>query len=289
MQDPCNDKAKAETAHEPAPPMNPEDFRHCLRKIQRRQWWLWSSAVAVTLLLTLCVASFAFPGLVGQGGPFESFDLAIAVRGLVGLVLLFNVYVIYQQLQIHRIHYHLGNQLTAMDRMEARTQEVYKLAVLDPLTGLHNRRAGEHRLAEEVSRAQRHHHSLTILMLDLDGLKKVNDMYGHAAGDQMLQAFAEHLSKGTRGSDVAVRLGGDEFLVILPECERDQVGHILQRLKGLETRWENHRVPIAFSSGWTSYESGEPSEEFLKRADQALYVNKRAAQKRPAHEPVHSR
>jgi diguanylate cyclase (GGDEF)-like protein len=269
--------------------LDPESFRACLRKIQRRQWWLWSSAVAVTLLLTSCIASFAFPGLIAQVDELTPFDVSIPIRGLVGLVLLFNVYAIYQQLQLHRIHYHLGDQLAAMDRMEQRTQEVYKLAVLDPLTGLHNRRAGEHRLAEEVSRAQRHGHPLTILMLDLDGLKGINDRFGHAAGDHLLQSFAEHLSRGTRGSDVAVRLGGDEFLVVLPECENDKVERILHRLENLETQWENHRVPISFSSSWTSYQPGEPSEEFLKRADQALYANKRAPRKRPAPEPVAAR
>ncbi len=281
-----NDPEKNETAPQAPGALDPEKFRLCLRKIQRRQWWLWSSAVAVTLLLTLCIASFAFPGLVAQAQSQTTLDLSIAVRGLIGLVLLFNVYVIYQQLQIHRIQYHLSGQLSAMDRMEARTQEVYKLAVLDALTGLHNRRAGEHRLAEEVSRAQRHGHPLTVLMLDLDGLKAVNDRLGHAAGDRLLQAFAEHLSKGTRGSDVAVRLGGDEFLVILSECELDQVCHILERLRGLETQWEGERLPIAFSTGCAAYRPGELPGDLLKRADEALYVNKRAARESVAAEPV---
>lgn len=265
-----------------------EKFRECLRKIQRRQWWLWSTAVAVTLLLTACVASFAFPGLLAQAEKTQPFDLTIAVRGLIGLVLIFVVYVIYQQWQIHRIQYHLADQLNAMDRMEARTQEVYKLAVLDPLTGLHNRRAGEHRLAEEVSRAQRYSHPLTVLMFDLDGLKGVNDRFGHAAGDRLLQTFAEQLTKGTRGSDVAIRLGGDEFLVILSECELDQVCHILDRLKGLEMQWEGQNVPIEFSTGCATHKTGEQPKDLLRRADEALYVNKRATRENisPETEPV---
>ena len=256
--------------------LDPEKFRLCLRKIQQRQWWLWSSAVAVTLLLTLCIASFSFPGLIAPSQSSASIDFNIAVRGLIGLVLLFNVYVIYQQLQIHRIQYHLGKQLNAMDVMEARTEEVYKLAVLDPLTGLHNRRAGEHRLAAEVARAQRHHHPLTILMFDLDGLKAINDGLGHAAGDRLLQTFADHLIRGTRGSDVAVRLGGDEFLVVLSECELDQVCHILDRLRGIKMEWEDQKLPISFSTGCASYKPGELPEALLRRADEALYVNKRA-------------
>ena len=283
------DKRQEELVPQVPAALDPQKFRLSLRKIQRRQWWLWSSAVAVTLLLTLCIASFAFPGLVSQPGSSISVDLNIAVRGLIGLVLIFNVYVIYQQLQIHRIQFHLGKQLSAMDLIEELTEEVYKLAVLDPLTGLHNRRAGEHRLAGEVTRAQRHGHPLTILMLDLDGLKAVNDSFGHAAGDRLLQTFAEHLNRGTRGSDVAVRLGGDEFLVILSECQLDQVCHILDRLRGIEMQWEDQKLPIAFSTGCASYKTGELPEDLLKRADEALYVNKRAARENPSSDPVPAR
>lgn len=287
MQEPVVRKSRP--ARRPAPELDAERFRECLRKVQRRQWWLWSSAVAVTLLLTLCIASFAFPGLVSPSQSSGSLEFNIAVRGLIGLVLLFNVYVVYQQLQIHRIQFHLGRQLNAMDTMEARTEEVYKLAVLDPLTGLHNRRAGEHRLAEEISRAQRHHQPLTILMLDLDGLKAVNDGFGHAAGDRLLQTFAEHLNRGTRGSDVAIRLGGDEFLVILCECELDQVCHILDRLRGLEMEWDAQKIPIAFSTGCATYKTGELPEDLLKRADEALYINKRASRDTAAQESIPSR
>ena len=284
------DKRQRELAPQAPAALDPEKFRLSLRNIQHRQWWLWSSAVAVTLLLTLCVASFAFPGLISQPASSVSVELSIAVRGLIGLVLLFNVYVIYQQLQIHRIQFHLGKQLSAMDLIEERTEEVYKLAVLDSLTGLHNRRAGEHRLVEEVARAQRHGHPLTILMLDLDGLKAVNDSLGHAAGDRLLQTFADHLNRGTRGSDVAIRLGGDEFLVILSECQLDQVCHILDRLRGIEMQWEDQKLPIAFSTGCASYKAGELPENLLKRADEALYVNKRATREsNPSPEPIPTR
>ena len=95
--------------------------------------------------------------------------------------------------------------------MEVRTQEVYQLAVLDPLTGLYNRRSLEQRLAQEMSRSTRNGHPLTVLALDLDGLKQVNDRFGHPAGDELIKSFAERLNKVIRGSDLAVRLGGDEF------------------------------------------------------------------------------
>lgn len=247
-----------------------------MRHISRRQWWMWSSAVLVTLLLTLGIASFAFPGLLSQAEDSFSFQLGQAMRGLVGLVLLFNVYTVYQQLQIHKIQRNLSTQVEALGKMEVRTEEVYKLAALDSLTGLYNRRSGEQRLAEEISRAQRRSTPLTVLLLDMNGLKNVNDSFGHAAGDEMIRHFAGRLSKAIRGSDSGARLGGDEFLVLLPECALGDVPRVLNRLSGMEMDFDGHRIPLAFSAGWTNYRPGESPEELLKRADDALYVNKRA-------------
>ena len=258
-------------------PVQAEQIRTNMRRISQRQWWLWSSAVMVTLLLTLGIASFAFPGLLSGNESLYSFRLDLAMRGLVGLVLLFNVYTVYQQLQIHRIQNHLSDQVEALGKMEIRTEEVYKLAVLDPLTGLHNRRSGEQRLAQEISRAQRHGRPLTVLMLDLNGLKNLNDKFGHAAGDELIRHFAGRLSKAIRGSDLAVRLGGDEFLVLLPECKPDEVLHVLGRLKDLNFDYDGQSMAFSFSAGWTNFNPGESPQDLLKRADDALYLNKRAA------------
>jgi diguanylate cyclase (GGDEF)-like protein len=259
------------------PPARAEEIKTGMRRIARRQWWLWSSAVLVTLLLTLGIASFAFPGLLTQAENTVSSDLDIAMRGLVGLVLIFNIYTIYQQLQIHRIQANLSKQVDALGRMEERTDEVYKMAVLDPLTGLYNRRSGEQRLAEEISRSHRHARPLTVLLLDLNGLKAINDSFGHPAGDQMIKHFAELLQKAIRGSDVAVRMGGDEFLAVLPECKTAEVHLVLNRLKGKKTDFDGQTIDLEFSAGWTDYIPGEAPEELLKRADAALYINKRAA------------
>jgi diguanylate cyclase (GGDEF)-like protein len=260
-----------------AAPARAEEIKTHMRQIARRQWWMWSSAVLVTLLLTLGIASFAFPGLLSQTQNSFSYDLDIAMRGLIGLVLIFNIYTIYQQLQIHRIQARLSDQVDALGRMEERTDEVYKMAVLDPLTGLYNRRSGEQRLAEEISRSHRHARPLTVLLLDLNGLKAINDTFGHPAGDQMIKHFAELLQKAIRGSDVAVRMGGDEFLAMLPECKPAEVHLVLDRLKGKKTDFDGQTIDLEFSAGWTDYIPGEAPEELLKRADAALYTNKRAA------------
>jgi diguanylate cyclase (GGDEF)-like protein len=251
-----------------------------MQSVGRRQWWLWSSGVLVTLLLTLGIASFAFPGLLSEQNEFYTFNLYLAVRGLVGLVLLFNIYTVYQQLQIHQIQSDLKQQIGAFDRLQDRTEQVYKIAALDSLTGLYNRQCGEQRLAEEISRSQRHSKPLTVLMLDLNDLKKINDTFGHQAGDLMLRSFSERLQKAVRGSDVAIRLGGDEFLVLLPECKVSEVHFVLNRLNGIIRDFDGHKIPVEFAAGWTDYLPGESPQALLIRADTALYANKRVAKEK---------
>ena len=262
-----------------AAPMDAEQISSNMRRVARRQWSLWSCAVMVTVLLAVGIASFAFPGLLSQAEESTSFLLNSAIRGIIGLVLIFNVYTVYQQLQIHRIHEQLSKQVEALGKMEARTEEVYKLAVLDPLTGLSNRRSGEQRLAQEMSRSTRNGHPLTILALDLDGLKHVNDKFGHPVGDELIKCFAQRLTKVIRGSDLAVRLGGDEFLVLLPECKPEGVGQVLSRLSGLQVECKGRLVEVSFSAGWTNFATGESADELVRRADDALYANKRARHK----------
>lgn len=215
------------------PAVQSEAFRENFRKLDRRQWWLWSSTMLVLVLLTLAIASFAFPAILSREQQTYSFYLNQAVRALVGIVLLFSVYVVYQQYQIIRMRNQIADQLQSLAKVESLTEEVYKLAALDQLTGLYNRRSGEQRLAEEMSRAMRHSRPLTLLLIDVDNLKQINDRLGHAAGDLLLKQFAERLQKAIRGSDLAARLGGDEFMVLLPECRAEEVKHVLARLQGL--------------------------------------------------------
>lgn len=272
--------------HEAGGELPAVSLRRNMRHIERREWMMWSSAVLVTLLLTLALATFVFPALLQQADSFYSFYLNHAVRGLVGLVLLFNVYTVYQQLQIHRLRRQMTEQILAMDKMGVMTDEVYKLAALDALTGLHNRRSGEQRLTEEMARAGRHRRPLTVLMLDLNGLKQVNDQHGHAAGDLLLRCFSDRLKRSIRGSDFAARFGGDEFAVFLPECKPGEVHHVLQRLSCIEVDLGSERVPLSFSAGWTDYLPGETAEDLLHRADTALYANKRAGKASPQFVPA---
>ena len=247
-----------------------------LRQIERRDWWAWGYSILVMLLLTFAVISFSLPALQQELKTFFNIKVSDALFGLIVLVVVFNVYTIYQQVLIKRLRLQLAEK-------HGHSEILRNLAMVDPLTGLYNRRFAMQRLASEVARSERRGHPLTVLTLDLNDFKQINDMHGHPAGDQVLQEFATHLNRVIRGSDLAVRLGGDEFLVLLPECTLEQLQLVLGRLGSLVVDWQGLKLPITFSAGWRQYQLGDRPEELLARADQALYASKRASKKAPAH------
>lgn len=244
------------------------------RRIEKRDWWVRGYSIFVILLLTFAVISLTLPALLNGEETFFKIKLTEAVFGLITLIVLFNIYTIYQEILIKRLRRQL------LERQD-HSYILRNLAMIDPLTGLYNRRFAEQRLAAEVARSERRGHPLTVLTLDLNDFKAINDTHGHPAGDQVLQEFASRLNKVIRGSDLAVRLGGDEFLVLLPECSLDQLKLVLERLGSFEIEWQGHRIPVNFSAGWKHFEKGNRPEELLAGADQALYASKRVM-KRPA-------
>lgn len=154
------------------------------------------------------------------------------------------------------------------------------LSVRDSLTGLFNRRYMEETLEREVSRAIQRHHSLGIIMADVDHFKKINDTFGHAVGDDVLCDVADILGNSVRTSDVACRLGGDEFVLILPECSliqtRERVETKRANIKNGVFRYGKADVGrVALSFGIAAVpENGLRGEVVLKAADDALYAAK---------------
>jgi diguanylate cyclase (GGDEF)-like protein len=247
-----------------------------LQKLEQRDWWLWATAVVVMLLLALATVSFSLPLLFSSENSRFALQISQATRGLVGLVLLFSLYAVYQQVLIKRLRRDLAGQLEAMANLETRAAQLHRLATHDPLTGLYNRRFVEDRLAEEVNRSRRYGHPFTLLLFDLNDFKRINDLHGHPAGDLVLKTFATRLRSELRISDVPARVGGDEFLVLLPECPLEQVPHLLPRFETIQIEWQGEKIPITYAAGWASYRAGEEPKELLERADQALYADKRA-------------
>ncbi len=109
--------------------------------------------------------------------------------------------------------------------------EAEKTSMTDSLTGLYNRRSLESLLQREVALAERHHHSLSLVMIDMDRFKEVNDTHGHAAGDHMLRSFADCVRITLRKTDLAFRYGGDEFVIALPQTSVDQAQQVVQKLR----------------------------------------------------------
>src|SRR5579863_7373127 len=110
-----------------------------LQKLEHRDWWLWSMAVAVMLLLTFAVVSMNFPGLIKVDDPFFESSLNRAVRGLIGLVLIFNAYTVFQQITVKRLRRDFSKKIEEMRILQARAEEFERLAQVHSLTGLSNR------------------------------------------------------------------------------------------------------------------------------------------------------
>jgi diguanylate cyclase (GGDEF)-like protein len=241
-----------------------------LRKLEKRDWWIWANSIFVMLLLTGALISFALPSLVQGATTVLRIKVTEAIFLLVALVIAFNIYTIYQQVLIKRLRRQLAEKQT-------HSLILRDLAMIDSLTGLYNRRFAEQRLAAEVARSARKGHPLTVVLFDLDEFKYINDTYGHLAGDLVLQEFAAALNHAIRGGDLAVRIGGDEFLLILPECNLTQLQIVLNRIGAVDVSFEGRKIPVKYSAGWKEYASGDRPEAMLAAADQALYANKRAA------------
>jgi diguanylate cyclase (GGDEF)-like protein len=252
----------------------PADVKASLRRLDREDSWRWWNAVFVITLLMGVIVVLSLPKLLRDDDPSFVLQLTLAVRGLLGLVLIFNVYTLYQQYLLKQVRGGLARQIEEASEQKARAEAFYELSILDPLTGLFNRRFSQERLEAEISRANRHDTPLGVVLFDLDKFKQINDRFGHGAGDLALQEFGSHLNKAIRGSDFAVRIGGDEFMVVLPECPPENVQIVLSRLASFEIDFGGNRIPISASAGWAQYRSPESAEEVIRRADEALYQQK---------------
>jgi diguanylate cyclase (GGDEF)-like protein len=158
-----------------------------------------------------------------------------------------------------------------------RFREARQLADLDALTGLHNRRYFHETLAREVARAHRYDRNLALIVFDLDDFKAINDRIGHLSGDGVLAEAAERIRDVVRSADIACRVGGDEFAVILPESRLSDADQLYARLRtALSSRPVGQAGPLTMSAGMAGLQPDDDAIAFFQRADHALYGAKEA-------------
>ena len=198
--------------------------------------------------------------------------------------------------------FELRVRLTAMLRirrltmdLEAKGKALEEMAHIDELTGIGNRRRFENRLSVELSRARRYEHPLSLLVCDIDHFKLVNDRFGHAVGDEVLQFFGDLLGRQLRGPDVAFRYGGEEFVVLTPETKSAGAKLLADRLREVfeqdsSTTTAGRRTISIGVSGTDLLGPEVAASQLFETADKALYRAKQSGRNRVCvHEDRHGR
>jgi diguanylate cyclase (GGDEF)-like protein len=196
---------------------------------------------------------------------------------------------------------HVGGQTTLKfiwaDELDARYQvKLAEGALQDPLTGLYNRRHLDERLASELAAAQRHRRPVSVLMVDVDLFKNVNDGHGHLAGDETLKMVAFVLRGAVRREDVLARYGGEEFVVVARETTLEGARALAERIRRAVERshctWQGQdlgvtvSIGVTVSVGLTEYVPGRSDREVLLAADRALYLAKQGGRNRVVALPM---
>jgi diguanylate cyclase (GGDEF)-like protein len=184
----------------------------------------------------------------------------------------------------------VGSRVTSLNKtladklhkLEAATETILRLASTDDLTGLHNRRSFKEFFDLALSAARRHGHPLSLISIDLDHFKVVNDTFGHSVGDQVLQAFATLMMGMVRTEDIAVRWGGEEFIVLLPHSNAEAAAALAERIRAAfeQSIFSDKPLAVTASFGVAQLQEDEQGDSLIRRSDDALYRAKREGRNR---------
>ncbi len=172
--------------------------------------------------------------------------------------------------------------------LQQKMLEQREQALHDPLTGAFNRLAYEEKMEEEYQRWKRYQHPLSLLIVDIDHFKRINDTFGHLAGDKALKALALRLLQRVREVDIVARYGGEEFVVIMPDTDLDKAYKVAEKLRSVVAsagfHYRKQPVNITISCGLASFREGDDPHTAFKRADEALYAAKQSGRNRTHRE-----
>lgn len=248
------------------------------------------SKMARWLLPTLIIVFVTIGWMCRQGNLMHAYNNQFEVSILIFLTLLLSSALIIWQSRIqhgqellrqHAQHALELNNLALEKKVQQRTQQLENLmreleilSLTDGLTGIANRRAFEQRLNIEWLRANRYHHPLSIVMMDIDHFKKINDVFGHQTGDEVLQQVAAMLMQAARNTDLVCRYGGEEFIVVMMDTALPEALIAAERFRTyiFSNNWLV--TPVTVSIGVASLQANQTVEQLLKEADQALYQAK---------------
>jgi diguanylate cyclase (GGDEF)-like protein len=244
-----------------------------LRKLEKRDWELWLLVTATGIVVGAGLLAVLLPAAFLKSGSLH-FEITVSKElacGLLVLLILVNTYIVSRRIEFRQLRQKMIS--SAMQNELIRLQ-----SFTDPLTEIYNRRSLEELAGRFIGQAKRLGNPLTFLLIDVDRFKQVNTQFGHLTGDFVLTEIATLLKGSIRGTDAAIRYGGDEFLIVLSNTDAGGATTVVRRMQGFLRDW-NHSsslsdFTISLSIGLAEWTGAETLDELLDLADRNMYEEK---------------
>ena len=244
-----------------------------LRKLEKRDWELWMIVTATGILVGAGLLAVLLPAAFLRSSTLH-FEITVSKElacGLLVLLILANTYLVSRRIEFRQMRQKMIS--TAMQNELIRLQ-----SFTDPLTEIYNRRSLEELASRFIGQARRLHNPLTFLLVDLDRFKQVNTRFGHLTGDFVLTEIATLLKSSIRGTDAAIRYGGDEFLIALSNTDATGAATVVKRIEASLREWNQSSslddFKVSLSLGMAEWSDGKTLDEVLDLADRNMYEEK---------------
>ncbi len=249
-----------------------EQLQRELQSLEGRDFEVWAIGASLGIIIAAALLLALDPYLIWNFEAFvrESNHSPELVLGLFTLILLLNAYLYYERRLIRSSRRELLRQLLIVERT----------AQIDPLTGAFNRRCLDQLLMKEINRAERRGTKLSVIVLDVNNFKDFNTKFGHLVGDQVLAQVSEVLVSALRASDTVIRYGGDEFLLLLGDTDREQTEVVVHRIDEYLIAWnrkdKGKSLAISVTCGIAEFHEGMAPKELIRIADEEMLARKSA-------------